>query len=1006
MTVLSSKLNDYTKLLLVLILLIIFNSGRLYSQIAHPNRMEVSAEGLENPSLIYFSLGSEYNDLDIDYVGGDYWSNPAKFPSSLFKPLKGSIKDVYKSRAGWFISYEPYPFVEGVDEFTYNMVLKGGIDKNFTASVEFKNISRKPYLLENDSAFSDGAILPNEIVASFPENQRTAYTFTFFDPEPEYTNFADYLASPNSASISLEQDGDYFEIVSLGSPVLKDSSSVGLNGVTTNYSIQYKHGVDPPDFELISDNFWTVDLVLNDKVHGSEIFKLDLTLSDVYEPPQPQKFLIPQIDDDDKSFKGKEVTIAERNLSDTESDAPCIKIEFKVRSEGQDSIVDGNKTFKFKYNIIFNQSGINSFLDEDNETVLLNMYDTLSVPPESDFVPYSPERVYLYTSSYDFDELSSTPNPDSDLNIIELSRGNYPVLDNDQPILLKSSESYGLVISFADDYFTFDDQPVTFQFTAEDGDASDLLFDLKVNIENDFSDPIKLMPVPQINESGFRLLGSPSSDLEYFVTFQEHHPDNEDLKILNIDSIDADRHPHAHQQIDYNNSTGGFEQGAGIFYDLKGQYKDLFEVDNRGVLSFKEMPNYEVDQTVFLLELGVHDSPDDLVLGVADTTTSDPNIQLNFTITDGPDMPILKHSQVQFSSFTKENDPLDLYSFFDGIVNDFLEVSDEDGIDGIFWGSSGYSQNGGGVEIDRSNNTFIYTPPTKFFGTDNLRIFYYDTKDVSVLGEDNVKQYVDFEIVVTNKNDDPVIGFILSPGKPSSFFKGGIPLYVEDYQDADGVLSLNFNENEPISLKLPFNDLLDRQDIVSVNQEGNLDRFTVSEPYQDATYDNLEDGEYLWFVDLNWTAADLPDYESIEGVDKSYSLLLTAVDEVNDFSSFPINITINDVPEPPYFKISPSSGSISQIGSTFLVPEEFTGSILELTPADSEGVENVQEWNWEINDDSLSKNTSRFFRLEYDGELTETYATSSTSAPKIRLSFNPDLRPSYEDFLDDEDILK
>ena len=168
--------------------------------------------------------------------------------------------------------------------------------------------------------------------------------------------------------------------------------------------------------------------MLNDKVHGSEIFKLDLTLSDVYEPPQPQKFLIPQIDDDDKSFKGKEVTIAERNLSDTESDAPCIKIEFKVRSEGQDSIVDGNKTFKFKYNIIFNQSGINSFLDEDNETVLLNMYDTLSVPPESDFVPYSPERVYLYTSSYDFDELSSTPNPDSDLNIIELSRDNYPLL--------------------------------------------------------------------------------------------------------------------------------------------------------------------------------------------------------------------------------------------------------------------------------------------------------------------------------------------------------------------------------------------------------------------------------------------------------------------------------------------------------------------------------------------------------------------------------------------------
>ena len=50
---------------------------------------------------------------------------------------------------------------------------------------------------------------------TFPENQRTAYTFTFFDPEPEYSNFADYDVSPDSASIKLEQDGDYFEIVSL-----------------------------------------------------------------------------------------------------------------------------------------------------------------------------------------------------------------------------------------------------------------------------------------------------------------------------------------------------------------------------------------------------------------------------------------------------------------------------------------------------------------------------------------------------------------------------------------------------------------------------------------------------------------------------------------------------------------------------------------------------------------------------------------------------------------------
>ena len=204
--------------------------------------------------------------------------------------------------------------------------------------------------------------------------------------------------------MKLEQVGDYFELKPIGNAVLKNNSAVGLNGVVRNYSLNYKIGVDPPDFETISEDSWSVILVLNDKFHGEEKFQLDLSLTDVYEPPQPQKFLIRQIDDDEKTFTGKEVTIPERNLLDSESDAPCIKIEFKVRSEGEDYSEDGNKTFKFKYNILFDQSGINSFLDEDNKTVLLNMYDTLSVPPGAGFSPYSPERVHLYTSTFDFDE--------------------------------------------------------------------------------------------------------------------------------------------------------------------------------------------------------------------------------------------------------------------------------------------------------------------------------------------------------------------------------------------------------------------------------------------------------------------------------------------------------------------------------------------------------------------------------------------------------------------------
>ena len=765
---LESRLIFPAKLLTILFLLICLSFSRLFSQIPYPDRVEVSADGLESPATIVFPLGFEISDSDIDYVGGNYWSNPAEFPSSLFKPLKGAIKDVYRNRAGWFISYEPYPFVEGVDTFTYNVVFDGGLESNFTASVEFTDKSRKPYLLQDDKGFSLGASLPNQITETFPENQRTAYTFTFFDPEPEYSNFTDYDVSPDSAVVKLEQVGDYFELIPIGNAVLKNNSAVGLNGVVRNYSLNYKIGVDPPDFETISEDSWSVNLVLTDKFHGEEKFQLDLSLTDVYEPPQPQKFLIRQIDDDEKTFTGKEVTIPERNLLDSESDAPCIKIEFKVRSEGEDYSEDGNKTFKFKYNILFDQSGINSFLDEDNKTVLLNMYDTLSVPPGSGFSPYRPERVHLYTSTFDFDELSSNPNSDSDLNIISLERDNYPLLANNEPVLLNSSESYGLVISFADDYFTFDDQPVIFQFTGEDGDSSALMFDLKVNIENDLADQIQLVPISQVNESEFKLLKKENTDSEYFVTFQENHPDNLDLKLLNIDSVDADRHPHAYYQLDFNNTTDDFEFGAGIFYDLGGKYRELFEINSRGILSFKSMPNFEVDDTMPTLELAVHDSPLDLQDGVTDVTKDDPKLMLEFNIINGPDLPVIDHSN-QFNAFTKENEPLDIYAFFKDTVDGFLEVHDEDGVDSIVWASSGFSERGGTIDINRSDDHFIYDPPAKFFGTDHLQIFYYDTKDISVLGEDNVKKSVNFEIVITNKNDDPELGFILSPGKPLLF---------------------------------------------------------------------------------------------------------------------------------------------------------------------------------------------------------------------------------------------
>ena len=106
------------------------------------------------------------------------------------------------------------------------------------------------------------------------------------------------------------------------------------------------------------------------------------------------------------------------------------------------------------------------------------------------------------------------------------------------------------------------------------------------------------------------------------------------------------------------------------------------------------MPNFEVDDTMPTLELAVHDSPLDLQDGVTDVTKDDPKLMLEFNIINGPDLPVINHSN-QFNAFTKENEPLDIYAFFKDTVDGFLEVHDEDGVDSIVWASSGFSERGG-----------------------------------------------------------------------------------------------------------------------------------------------------------------------------------------------------------------------------------------------------------------------------------------------------------------------
>ena len=852
-----------------------FTFHHLYSQDSHPSQVSGGLAG-ENPSNIVFEIGDLIGGKVISTIGGKYWNSQDEYPSTLFKPLKGSISNVYNppGSTDWYIIYEPFPFVVGLDQFNYNVVFANGSEGNFTASVFFDNPSRKPYLLKDSKQFSPGQVLSTSIEATFPENQRIAYSFTLFDPEPEFSNFPDYDASTSRASINLNQgDDDFFTLEPLGNPVLASTSAVGLNGVVRNYRIVYTKGATPPDYELLKeeDRNWEIYLDLEDDElnSGAERYTLKLSLEDEYEAPQPLKFLIPQIDDKIQTYTGKRISIPERNQND--EDKPFIKIEFKVRSEGQDYVSsDGNKTFKFKYDVIFDQRGVKAFETGDGETINLNMYDTLNIPPDSSHNPYAPEKVFLYTfdtsgSEFNFDSLSASPDAGSDLDIIELERDNYPKLANGLPIYLSSSKSYGLVIYFADDYFTFDGQPLTFQFTAEDGSASELIFDLEVQIENDLSDKLSVVPIETYEENGYRIYNN--DDSYYSIDFQENHPNNIGLNLLNIDSVDADRHPHPEMRLDFNNSTGNYEYGAGIYYEIQGSERDLFEIDERGILFFKEMPDFESlkesNNTEFEISVKVNDAPYSLPLGNTDLTKNDPVIDLNFEIIDGPDLPTLKNSKQLFRAFTDENVEIDLFAFFDKEPG-FLDADDRDAQSQVLWEGDSVSEMGGKITLRYEENIFTYNPDPKFFGADSFRISYYDSFDAPILG-DLSKQYLNFEIDVRNKNDAPTFGIILDANDGTSFFKNGVPKLIDDSSQSSESLVLYFEENSPISLKLPFSDSADKQKIKEVIQEGHLDKFSVSAPYQDQTFLYLPNSEYFWFVDLNWTAPELPDYESIEG---------------------------------------------------------------------------------------------------------------------------------------------
>jgi len=978
----------------------------------HPGIKQIGAAELASPQETTFTIGRNIGGKDINYVGGDYWSEqgtPQK-ASSLFKPRKGLVTQVSRTGTSWYIKYKPYHFVTGSDSFDYNVVFKDGTEGNFTASVDFENISRSPYLLLDDSAYSIGQILPESLTVFFEENQKLAFTFTLFDPEPENETVADYENSPDSASVAIEQDGSFFELIKIGSSKVNSESSKGLNGITTNYEIRYKPGLAPDYETLFPSVSWPVDIIVSDKKFPDQIVSLNLSLENLPEEPQGLKFQLSGDDNQPQKYFGKTVAIMERNKGDSWENAPHVAAEFKIRSEANTLESGEANSYKIKYDIKFDEQGLKTYLDEDGEEVSLNMYDTSTVPFEfrSVYEPVFPEEVYLYVkdadATFSYNDLNSTPNPDEDTNFIKLERGEYSMFSYGLPVLLGSEESYGLVLKFTDDYFTFPDQSLHLTFTAEDDGEEGDVFDLFVSIDNDLTDSIELINVEEVAESYLEIEENSSS--VYEVSFQENHPQNAGLRILNLTPLDNDSHPHPLFLPD-NNSSSSFESyanGAGIYYELKGKQAPLFEIDSSGSLSFREMPDYEElnkeGSDEFELIIDVHDSLNDLKSGVTDSTMNDPSITLNFTVRDGPDLPRLKNNKYSYYRETKENEDINLYNFFN-TEGDFLRVLDDDSASNISWVNSGKSLEGGTVDFNDSKFELLYKPPTSFYGLDRFKLSFYDLFDRENAVQDSIE--VIFDINVTNKNDDPTIGFVV-PGSedetPVILRKGKItePItYAEDNQ----TILLFSDENDPIFLKIPVKDTLDYQQIksVSLSEPTAVSRFNISEPYQDSDPDHqiINDSQnFLWFVDLRWDGVVPPDYERVEGDEKSYLPTLTVVDEAGDFKAFPFKIVIQNVKEPPSFVAKPHSIDIEHVGSIFTVPEEYTAHAIDLVPYDPELRDRtISLWNWEIIDGPYS----RFFQLVYGDEVGDKYIDSSLegNGETVQLRFDPSDLPSYED---------
>ena len=269
----------------------------------------------------------------------------------------------------------------------------------------------------------------------------------------------------------------------------------------------------------------------------------------------------------------------------------------------------------------------------------------------------------------------------------------------------------------------------------------------------------------------------------------------------------------------------------------------------------------------------------DLDAEVPDNTTEE-TYKLIVKVYDGQDLPYRKSLKTTYSIRTLENQDWN----FDGEDEDGvpfrninLSVFDDDVGSQIWWKTIKQPTIAEKIEGDllisggsgNSPDTFIYRPNPFSYGEDNFTIAYTDDNETFF--------EILFLVSVANDADPPKLGYK----------KDGVnDVFFTNFSAVDPVVNDQFTfeievpENTPFSLELPFSDSIDQQHISSVVKTGrDQNQFTISEPYQIEKY--LDANPYLWWVDLNWSAEMLPDFEELPN-DGVYKVSLVPRDEGDD----------------------------------------------------------------------------------------------------------------------------